>query len=50
MVRIFGTPKLPKGELDFFFFWQVMNLATLWVHDFYIQTLIENISKESCSL
>ncbi len=50
MVRIYENPKLPKGGLENSWFWQVMNLATLWVHALYIQALIENLSKESCSI
>jgi len=50
MVRMFENPKLPKGGMIFKKNWQVMNLATLWVHDFYIQALFEKLSKESCSL
>jgi len=50
MLGISENPKFPKGGLEKILFWQVMNLATLWVHDAYIQTLFENLSKESCSL
>jgi hypothetical protein len=50
MIRIFKNLKFPKGGLENSWFWQIMNLATLWVHDPYIQTLFENLSKESCSL
>jgi hypothetical protein len=50
MVRIYENPKLPKGGLENSWFWQVMNLATLWVHALYIQASIENLSKESCSI
>jgi hypothetical protein len=50
MVRISENPKLPKGRLENSWFRQVINLMTLWVHDSYIQALIEKHSKESCSV
>jgi hypothetical protein len=50
MVRISENPKLPKGGLENSWFWQVINLTTLWIHDPYIQVLIEKHSKESCNV